>query len=417
MNTTQRIVDFDDPNFDPFATFESAVSSDSVENPYPRLAEMRREGKVFPLDYRVLFGGAPDVTLTDMPKYMVLDSALIMQVFEHPEIFSNSIFERNIGHAFGRTLSVMDAPEHTRYRRLFQTAFRPSVIATWGDSLVAPVINNLIDKFVKNGSADLVNEFTKYYPFHIIYKQLDLPEDDIAVFHKLAVGLTCIIVDVAHGMEASKKLGDYYHLLLQERRAGNGTDLVSLLSQAEIDGEKLPAELVVSFLRQLINAAGDTTYRATSSLLAGLLTNPEQLEAVRNDRSLIPAAIEEALRWEPPVSVGMRMTLSDTELGGVKIPKGSEINAMIGAYNRDPARYENPDQYNIYRKPQRHMAFIYGQHVCIGQHLARLEMTRALNALLDRLPNLRLDPAFAPPKVMGVNMRVPYEIHVLFDPQ
>lgn len=415
MQATKRIVDFDDPTFDPFATFEGAVSSDSVESPYPRLAEMRKEGKVFPVDYRELFGGAPDVTLTDLPKYMVLDSDLVMQVFEHPEIFSNSIFERNIGHAFGRTLSVMDAPEHTRYRKLFQTAFRPSVITTWGDSLVGPVVNNLIDKFVKNGRADLVNEFTKYYPFHIIYKQLELPEEDIAVFHKLAVGLTCIIVDVPHGMEASKKLGDYYHLLLEERRNGNGTDLVSLLSQAEIDGEKLPAELVVSFLRQLINAAGDTTFRATSSLLVGLLTNPDQLEAVRKNRELVPAAIEEALRWEPPVTVGMRMTLSDTELGGVKIPKGSEINAMIGAYNRDPARYENPDQYNIFRERQRHMAFIYGQHVCIGQHLARLEMTRALNALLDRLPNLRLDPAFPAPKVMGVNMRVPYELHVLFD--
>src|SRR5690606_11646910 len=331
------------------------------------------------------------------------------------QIFSNSIFEHNIGHAFGRTLTVMDAPEHTRYRKLFQTAFRPSVIATWADNLVGPVINDLNDKFAGNGRADLVSEFTKYYPFHIIYRQLNLPTDDIAVFHKLAVGLTCIIVDVAHGMEASKKLGDYYRLLLEERRNGNGTDLVSLLSQAEIDGEKLPAELVVSFLRQLINAAGDTTYRATSSMLVGLLSNPEQLEAVRNDRSLVPAAVEEGLRWEPPVTVGMRMTLCDTELGGVKIPKGSEVDSMIGASNRDPTRYENPDQYNLFRERHRHLAFLYGQHVCIGQHLARLEMTRALNTLLDRLPNLRLDPAFPPPKVMGVNMRVPYELHVLFE--
>ncbi|MDB6062888.1 MAG: cytochrome [Verrucomicrobiaceae bacterium] len=415
MKTTARIIDFEDPTFDPFLTFEKAVSSDFSDDPYVKLAAMRSDGSVFPVDYRVLLGSAPDVTLKDLPKFMVLGSSDIQHVFENPAIFSNSIFKRNIGHAFGRTLTVMDAPEHTRYRRLFQTAFRPNVVAKWSDDLVAPVINNLIDNFVGNGRADLVNEFTKYYPFHIIYKQLDLPADDIAIFHKLAVGLTCIIVDVAHGMEASKKLGDYYHLLLEERRDGSGTDLISLLAQAEIDGEKLPAEIVVSFLRQLINAAGDTTFRATSSLFAGLLSNPDQLDAVRNDRSLVAAAIEEALRWEPPVTVGMRMTLSDTTIAGVTIPKNCEVNAMVGAYNRDPARYENPDQYNIFRKPQRHMAFAYGQHVCIGQHLARLEMTRALNALLDRLPNLRLNPDFPAPKVMGVNMRVPREVHVLFD--
>ena len=177
----------------------------------------------------------------------------------------------------------------------------------------------------------------------------------------------------------------------------------------------LPDEVLVSFMRQLINAAGDTTYRATSSLLAGLLTHPDQLDAVRKDRSHIPAAIEEALRWEPPVTVCPRLTTQAVTLGGVEIPAGAEVDTMTGAYNRDPARYEHPDQFDIGRKAQRHMAFAYGQHVCIGQHLARVEMTRALNALFDYLPNLRLDPDYPPPKAMGVNMRMPPAIHVRFD--
>ncbi|MDB5971420.1 MAG: cytochrome [Hydrocarboniphaga sp.] len=415
MHRSNRIADFDDPSFDPFATFESATQSGSGEDPYARLAEMRRQKSVFELDYRELLGSPPDLTMQGLPKYMVLGAADIQQVLETPQLFSNTIFERNVGLCFGRSLTVMDAPEHTRYRRLFQKAFMPSVVSKWGDTLVDPVVHGLIEGFKGKGRADLVREFTQYYPFQIIYRQLELPQADIAVFHKLAVGLTCIVVDVAHGVEASQKLGAYYALLLDERRNGGGSDLVSTLAQAEIEGERLPDEVLVSFLRQLINAAGDTTYRATSSLLAGLLSNPDQLDAVRRDRALIPAAIEEALRWEPPVTVCPRLTLQPVVLDDVQIPAGAEIDAMTGAYNRDPARYDKPDRFDIGRKPLRHMGFAYGAHVCIGQHLARVEMTRALNALFDHLPNLRLDPDYEPPQVTGVNMRVPAAVHVRFD--
>ncbi|MDB5988018.1 MAG: cytochrome [Nevskia sp.] len=415
MSLSTRIADFDDPRFDPFETFESATQSDSDEDPYVRLAGMREQKSVFAVDYRELLGSPPDETMRDLAKYMVLGSPEIQQVLETPQVFSNTIFERNVGLCFGRSLTVMDAPEHTRYRQLFQKAFMPNVVSKWGETLVDPVVIGLIEGIKHKGRADLVKDFTKYYPFQIIYKQLDLPQADIGTFHKLAVGLTCIVVDVAHGVEASQKLGAYYSLLLEERRNSGGADLVSTLAQAEADGERLPDVVLVSFLRQLINAAGDTTYRATSSLLVGLLTNPDQLEAVRRDRTLIPAAIEEALRWEPPVTVCPRLTLQPVVLDGVEIPAGSEIDAMTGAYNRDPARYENPDHYKLHRKQQRHMGFAYGQHVCIGQHLARVEMTRALNALFDHLPNLRLDPDYPPPKVAGVNMRVPAAVYVRFD--
>jgi cytochrome P450 len=414
MPHTLRIEDFADTAFDPFATFESAVLSDCENDPYRRLGELRARGSVFALDYRQLLGSAADETLRELPKYLVLGSPQIQQVLEAPQIYSNRIFERNIGQCFGRSLSVMDAPQHTRYRRLLQKVFLPNVVASWADSLVDPVVNSLLEQFIARGQADLVREFTKHYPFQIIYRQLDLPQDDIATFHKLAVGLTCIVVDIAHGVEASQKLGAYYALLLQERRAGNAEDLVSLLGRAELEGERLPDDVLVSFLRQLINAAGDTTYRATSSLLVGLLTHPDQLEAVRKDRSLVPAAVEEALRWEPPVTVCPRLTTGATVLGGLEIPAGSEVDAMTGAYNRDPARFVNPDRFDITRKAQRHLAFAFGPHVCIGQHLARVEMNRALNAILDRLPNLRLDPDYPAPKVVGVNMRAPQALHVRF---
>jgi cytochrome P450 len=173
---------------------------------------------------------------------------------------------------------------------------------------------------------------------------------------------------------------------------------------------------VISFLRQLVNAGGDTTYRGTSILLTGLLRNPDQLEAVRQDRNLIPQAIEEALRWDGPVLVQTRMTTEDVTLGGVDIPAGSVLDVVAGAANRDPAKFAEPDRFDIFRpRGSRHFSFAGGPHICIGQHLARVEMTRALHAILDRLPNLRLDPEKSPPEIRGCMMRVPEHVHVRFD--
>lgn len=172
----------------------------------------------------------------------------------------------------------------------------------------------------------------------------------------------------------------------------------------------------MSFFRQLLNAGGDTTYRGTSVLLVGLLTNSDQLAAVREDRSLIRPAIEEALRWEGPVASTFRYCARDFDMMGTTIKAGTMVNCVLASANRDPARFKEPDRFDIFReKPARHLAFATGPHVCIGQHLARVEMERALNGLLDRLPNLRLDPDKPAPKIFGHILRVPEAIHVTFD--
>src|ERR1700737_360514 len=132
-----------------------------------------------------------------------------------------------------------------------------------------------------------------------------------------------------------------------------------------------------------MNAAGDTTYRGTGVLPIALLRNPELLERVRSDRALVAPAIEEALRWDGPVTMHMRMAARDATLGGVDIPKGSVISVCITAANRDPTVFPDPARFDIFRKRERHVGFGFGNHVCLGQHLARLEMTRALNAILD----------------------------------
>lgn len=414
MNAVTRLADFDDPTFDPFLADELMFGS--ALDPYSKLAELRAKGPVHKLNYREFMGEYPDVTSAHLPHYVVVGYDEVARCLTEPENFSNEAYKLNLGISFGRSVSTMDPPEHSRYRRIFQKAFLPQTVAKWGESVVDPVVHGLMDKFRARGEADLVQDFTLHYPFQIVYRQLALPPEEAATFHKLAIAQTVVSFDIAHGTEASRKLGDYFKVLVAERLRNPGDDLVSVLAQAEVDGERLPEEIMISFLRQLVNAGGDTTYRGTSVLLTGLLRNPDQLDAVRKDRSLVPQAIEEALRWDGPVLIQTRSAARDIELGGVQIPQGAVMDVASGAANRDPDRFPDPDKFDIFRKPQhKHFAFAYGPHVCIGQHLARVEMTRALNAILDHMPNLRLDPEKPAPEIRGIMMRVPKHLYVRFD--
>ena len=164
----------------------------------------------------------------------------------------------------------------------------------------------------------------------------------------------------------------------------------------------------------LLPAGVETTYRSTGNLLFGLLSNPEQLDAVRADRSLIPQAIEEAVRWEAPLLIITRVCTRDTQLGGMAIPAGSTVMPLLGAANRDAERYPDPDRFDIFRAPKPNISWGHGVHMCLGMHLARLEMRVALERLLDRLPGLRLDPDGKDPHIRGQVFRSPTSLPVLF---
>jgi cytochrome P450 len=158
----------------------------------------------------------------------------------------------------------------------------------------------------------------------------------------------------------------------------------------------------------------ETTYRSTGNLLFGLLSNPDQLDAVRADRSLIPQAIEEAVRWEPPLLTITRVATRDARLGGLDVPAGSTVMPMLGSANRDETRWPDPDRFDVFRAPRRHIGFGHGTHVCLGMHLARLEMRVALELLFERLPGLRLDPEGDDPHIRGQVFRSPTSLPVLF---
>jgi cytochrome P450 len=414
MSELTPIVDLEDKSYNPFAVYlDNFVDT---KNFYTKLESLRAQGPVVRGDFMTLLGGAPDTNYTHTPNYTVLGYDEIVAVNRDPETYSIDVYKHSIGRTFGRSISLMNPPEHGPVRMIFQKAFMPNTVAKWGNQIVTPVINSLIDQFMDRGEAELVSEFAVKYPFEIIYRQLEMPERDIRLFHKLAVSLTQTWGHyINYGIEANRKLGDYFVEMIAARRKTPGDDLVSMLIRTEVDGQHISDETIISFLRQLIAAAGDTTYQATGSLLIGLLQNPDQLEAVRNDRTLVDAAIEEALRWDGPMPINLRMTTRDTELGGVKIEKGAILNVVLAQGNHDAKLFAPTNKFDIFRpRPKQHVGFGSGQHMCLGRHLARLEMTRALNALLDRLPNLRLDPNKPPPEIIGIYARVPRNVHVLF---
>jgi cytochrome P450 len=414
MMSALRVQPFDDPTWDPTAALGQFLGVGVVHDPYPQVAELRKRSPVHKIDMRRHLGALPDILVEDLEKFAALGWNEVKEVFETPAVFSSTVTERTTGRMFGRFLGVMDAPEHLRWRPFFMKAFMPNVVAKWGESYVDPIVTTLIDRFIDRGKVDLANEFAFYYPFQFICRQLGLVPADEEIYLKMTTAMLLVSVDPSHAEEAKVKLGSYYRARIAECRGKEGDDMITRLANAEIGGEYLPDEIVVSFLRVLLSAASDTTFRTTSNLFTALLTHPDQLEAVRKDRSLVAAAIEEVLRWEAPVTFIQRIALRDHELGGTHIPAGALVEAWNGAANRDPGHYPEPDRFDLFRKRDRHFAFASGPHVCLGQHLARVEITRALNAVLDRLPNLRLDPDQPPPQIVGINGRAPSAVHARF---
>jgi cytochrome P450 len=164
----------------------------------------------------------------------------------------------------------------------------------------------------------------------------------------------------------------------------------------------------------ILPAGVETTYRASGNLLVALLTEPSLMEMLRADRGLVRGAIEEALRWEPPISTVVRVATQDCEVGGVAIPAGTNVSVSVAAANRDPHHYPDPDRFDPTRSNIAHLTFGAGPHVCLGMSLARMETAVAINALLDRLPDLRLDPSAPRPVINGVAFRSPAALPVEF---
>jgi cytochrome P450 len=400
--------------FDPFELQDTV--SGNIRDPYPRMHELRRQSPVHvgPVD---LGDGATPADPDRPPPVTVFGFDEVVQVLRDNETFSSTVYEGVMGAVMGRTILQMDEPDHRVHRALVSPTFRSKVLQRWEEDLVQCVVNELIDGFADEGQVDLVQELTFNFPVQVIARILGLPRSDFPVFQRWAIAITSVAANWERGMAASEALRDYFAGILEERRRQPADDLVSELVVAEVDGRKLSDEEIYSFLRLLLPAGVETTYRASGSLLYGLLTNPDQLRAVIADRELVVPAFEEVIRWEPPVTVILRRAMRPTELAGVPIEEGADIALLLGAANRDERKYAEPDRYDLFRESRQNVGFGFGIHVCLGMHLARMETRVAMNTLFDRLPDLRLDPAPGQDlHIRGMAFRSPISLPVAFTP-
>jgi cytochrome P450 len=384
----------------------------SLHDPYPFFAHKRRQAGM--LRGTVMEYSKTPESLMPKQEYSAMSFNAVNTVFRDGRVFSSEPYDKTIGLFMGPTILAMEGKKHRDHRNLVSAAFKSKALAQWEPTIVRPVCNAMIDEFIDTGEADLVRNFTFEFPTRIIAQLLGLPAEDLPVFRKRAVQLISYHVNYERAFEASAALKDYFLEQIERRKSKPTEDIIGDLVTAEIDGEKLSDEAIYSFLRLLLPAGLETTYRSSGNLLYLLLTHPEQFAAVQADRELIPQAIEEGLRFETPLTMVQRFTTEDTELEGVDIPARSVIGVCIGSANRDERRWERSEEFDIFRKHLPHISFAAGEHTCLGLHLARLETRVALECVLSRLTNISL-LIDDDPHIDGQPFRSPTALPVTFD--
>ncbi len=381
---------------DPFETFNRSMGAEGDVTPYPDFVAARRDTPIVGSD----------------GLFTAYSYEAVHTVLSDGELFSSSGYSAVMGEVFGRSILEMDDPDHRHYRSLIQQAFTRKAMERWEEELVQPLIHRMIDGFVDAGQGDLVVPLLFPFPVNVIAELMGLPMADLSVFHRLAVEIIGVTVDWDGAVAASAKLAEYFGALIEERRNSDAPDLISVLATASHEGERLTDDEILAFLRLMLPAGAETTYRSSSNLLYGLLSDPAQYEAVCADRALLPQAIEEGLRWEAPLLIVMRTATADTEVCGTPVEKDSVIIVNIGAANHDETRWDDPERFDVFRPRKPHIGFASGPHLCLGIHLARMETTVAMTAIMDRLPNLRVDPDAPAPYISGMTFRAPPRLDV-----
>lgn len=372
------------------------------------LAELRRRR-----NYAIVpFAGTKAVLL--------LTQALVSAGFRDEETFpSSAAYSLTTAPVWGRTIQCMTGREHRVNRAIVSTPLRRNHVGQYIEPVIEPVVNELIDRFADRGEADLVPEFTQRFSLLINNRMLGIPVEDEETVYRWAQGLLHYAVAPEEAKRCAAELTEYVLPIVAARRRNPGNDMISrLVTETTDDGERLDDEEVLSFVRLLYPVGADTTMLAMGNVLAALLTHSAQLDLVRSDPDEhIAWAIWEALRWEAPVGMLPRACPEATSWHGIDIPAMTPMLFAINAANRDPSVYRDPDVFDITRRSTPLVAFGQGPHSCIGNWMAFAELTTALRALLERLPNLRA-AAGADIRVTSqvvTTLRGPDALPVMFD--
>jgi pulcherriminic acid synthase len=392
--------------------------------------------------YRVLLEHYPVVYHAPTNSWLVSRHADLVKLFRDKTVTSEN-YSWQLEPVHGKTILQMEGREHTIHRRLLTPFFHGNGLENFKPT-IEKVVRDLAVPFLEReqravaagerdrGHVEIVGEFTAHFPINVIVEMLDLPREDHPKFERWYNAIMAFLSNLSgsqeaidRGLQTRQELADYILPIIAERRGGDGDDLLSLFARAEVDGEQLTDDEIRAFVSLMLTAGGETTDRGLASLLKNLIENPDQMHAVREDRSLIPVAFAETLRYSPPVHMIMRQPAVDMEIEGVTIPAGSTVTCLLAAANRDPRQFENPDRFDIFRKDNNwdrayrasadHLAFIDGRHFCVGAMLAKTEIDIAMNFLLDRMEDLRFAESFNPVEE-GVFTRAPERLDITFRP-
>jgi len=345
-----------------------------------------------------IFQGLP---FRDRSHYTAFDFETCDLIHRDVERFTpQSMAHETEGLIFEDTMLYMEGEQHRRYRALVQPSFIPRRARWWIDEWIRATVDGLLDHLEANGRADLNVEFCAPIPLLTICGSLGVSVADA--------------LDIREAVTSDGRgLGRYFDIVtpvVAARRGAPEDDLISVLVAAEVTEPNgtihtLSDDEILGFTYLLLAAGSGTTWKQMGITFVALLQHPEWLEPTRRDPAALRGVIEESLRWMPTDPVFARFVRHDTTLAGVELEAGSVVHTCLASANRDPRRWERPDEFDPGRPLQTHLGFGSGPHICLGMHVARAEMTTAVAAVLDRLPNLRLDPDAPAPRITGMYER------------
>ncbi len=364
---------------DPFA----AMDPEMAAHPQPMFKMLRDEMPVMPVDTGVVVSRKVDVDA----------------VLRDPATFSSNVDAVDLSNVRPLIPLQIDPPDHKKFRKLLDPIFAPREVAKLEESLTAAV-DELIDGFIDRGEVDFSKEFSKLFPTRVFLGLLGLPVDELPTFLTMKDGIIRpnVVINSTYSSPETKayqqataaSIYDYFNTVLDQREVERQDDLLSRFLDATVDGERLTREDILDICFLFLIAGLDTVTATLDCIFGYLVDHPEQRRQIVEDPSIIPAAIEELLRWETPVMGVVRVATTDTELGGCPVTEGQTVMILLGSVNTDEADLPDADVVRFDREVNRHVAFGGGVHRCLGSHLARLELRVALRQWHRRITDYKV---------------------------
>jgi len=376
---------------------------DFAADPLPNLHEVLAELRATEPVSRIRFAGNPIWLFNDWE--VVNDHIATDDVLAAPPAY-----EKLLAPTMGKVIATMTGPQHRRNRAVVSRVFFPNRMREYADGIFAEEAHQLADGLKDLERVDLVERFTRSYTFHNIARLLGLPKQDVTMLQGWADRIMHSFVDLESAKGAGREMGEYLLPIVEARRAKPEEDVLSLLTQAQVGGEGLSDEEIFSFCRNLFPAAIDTSTNSLGSLLAYALADRELWAQLPRDQQLREDAVQELLRWEPPLVMIPRECVRDCEIGGHQISVGDHIRLCIGGAHDDPKRYPEPRSF----RPERgepNFAFGHGEHFCLGTQMAKRVLEKGVEVLAARYPDMTLCPD-VPVEILGGVLRGPRSLMV-----